>query len=147
MVGTRSAARREQKPQDGPPPTIDKKSEASRKQTIKSSAKSSAKARRAQLVLEAAQKKALLQMDLIDKKLAVDLAELNSNGSQSLADDEPGEEEHASRIEEWVKTQRVTSGNDDALFRAQRQDVDLQQMDNAGPLPPLSENATQPERR
>ncbi|PZC73966.1 hypothetical protein B5X24_HaOG208492 [Helicoverpa armigera] len=72
-------------------------------------------------------------MELIEKKLAADLAKLDSCGSQSLADGEPGEEENASRIEEWVKTQRVTSCHDDALRPAQRQDAVLQQLDNAGP--------------
>ena len=133
MVNTRSEASRA-KEIEKPTPTNVKKSDASRRPLVKSpSARSSVKARRARLILEAAEQMALLKMELIEKKLAADLAKLDSCGSQSLADGEPGEEKNASRIEEWVKTQRVTSCHDDALRPAQRQDAVLQQLDNAGP--------------
>lgn len=166
MVGTRSTVQREReqqlaiasgvKTEEQPahPPSSSSKKSGSRNIIVKPpSASTSVKARRAQLLLEAAQEKAQLQMELIDKKLAVDLAELDSNSSQSLADMEPAESEVGSRVEKWlqtsqeVKTQCVTIGNDDdALCPAHRQDAILQQMGDAGPLPPVTENTSQQHR-
>lgn len=158
MVGTRSTVRREHEQEklamgstggsvhvERPPPSSTIKSEVSKMKKTASET-SSAKVRRAKLLLEAAKQKAQLQMELIDKKLAVDLAELDSHSSRSL--NRLTGKELSDRVEKWletsqeVKTQCVTIGNnDDALSPAHQQVTNLQLHGAVGPLPPATEPA------
>ncbi|KAF9823562.1 hypothetical protein SFRURICE_007318 [Spodoptera frugiperda] len=102
------------------------------------STSSSVLARRKRLELEAAEAKAKIQMEIIDKKLAADLAELENEEYSSQSEGKEEEDHTQVAVEKWLDR----SHRELEAEAAQPQDTNLG--DHDLPLPSLAQQATAP---
>ncbi|KAF9802734.1 hypothetical protein SFRURICE_003476, partial [Spodoptera frugiperda] len=102
------------------------------------STSSSVLARRKRLELEAAEAKAKIQMEIIDKKLAADLAELENEEYSSQSEGKEEEDHTQVAVEKWLDR----SHRELEAEAAQPQDTNLGDLDL--PLPSLAQQATAP---